>query len=231
MYGFHFLLSLLMHPPSVNLGFLSTFAPWNSKKHTGPSAQAPHQPLIADTQCGFKLFTRPSVAHILPLAHIDRWIFDVELLLLAEMASDKALANSRVAQHQREVETLKPLSPSATTHTSASTADASSSTASGTAEPVPNHPLVHGGPPPPADAVHLHSPAEEDLLLALPLPIGEVAVDWHEISGSKVDLLRDSIRMGRDLLVLRANYALGRWQRPRPVPTKPLATSPSGPAV
>jgi dolichyl-phosphate beta-glucosyltransferase len=38
---------------------------------------------IADTQCGFKLFTRRSAGLMFPVQHIDRWAFDVELLYLA----------------------------------------------------------------------------------------------------------------------------------------------------
>ncbi|KAF2676675.1 glycosyltransferase family 2 protein [Lentithecium fluviatile CBS 122367] len=41
---------------------------------------------IADTQCGFKLFSRPSLPHIIPYMHSEGWIFDVEMLMLAESA-------------------------------------------------------------------------------------------------------------------------------------------------
>lgn len=41
---------------------------------------------IKDTQCGFKLFTRPSLPHIIPYMHSEGWIFDVEMLMLAESA-------------------------------------------------------------------------------------------------------------------------------------------------
>ncbi|RUS22613.1 Alg5-prov protein [Endogone sp. FLAS-F59071] len=40
---------------------------------------------IADTQCGFKLFTRAAARRIFPNMHVERWIFDVEILLLAQM--------------------------------------------------------------------------------------------------------------------------------------------------
>lgn len=40
---------------------------------------------IADTQCGFKLFTRSAARRIFPNMHVERWIFDVEVLLLAQM--------------------------------------------------------------------------------------------------------------------------------------------------
>ena len=41
---------------------------------------------IKDTQCGFKLFTRPSLPYIIPYMHTEGWIFDVEMLMLAEGA-------------------------------------------------------------------------------------------------------------------------------------------------
>lgn len=41
---------------------------------------------IRDTQCGFKLFTRPALPHIVPYMHTEGWIFDVEILMLAESA-------------------------------------------------------------------------------------------------------------------------------------------------
>lgn len=37
-----------------------------------------------DTQCGFKLFSRRAVEMIFPLAKIDRFAFDVEILLIAQ---------------------------------------------------------------------------------------------------------------------------------------------------
>ena len=98
------------------------------------------------------------MARLFPLAHIDRWIFDVEILLLAQMAC-------------RASEGTHALRPEA-------------------------------------------QRGDGDALLRLPLPIAEVAVHWTEIDGSKIHLLADSMRMGRDLIVLRLNYALGRWRRP-----------------
>ena len=38
---------------------------------------------IEDTQCGFKLFSRPAARLLFPVQHIDRWAFDVELVFLA----------------------------------------------------------------------------------------------------------------------------------------------------
>jgi hypothetical protein len=55
--------------------------------------------------------------------------------------------------------------------------------------------------------------------LTLPsIPVLEVPVAWHEVNGSKIRLGWDSLGMARDLLVLRANLAIGRWKVPeRPV--------------
>jgi len=39
---------------------------------------------VADTQCGFKLFSRRSATYLFPNQHIERWAFDVELLLIAQ---------------------------------------------------------------------------------------------------------------------------------------------------
>jgi len=39
---------------------------------------------IADTQCGFKLFTRKTAQMLFPIQHVERWAFDVELLYLAQ---------------------------------------------------------------------------------------------------------------------------------------------------
>jgi dolichyl-phosphate beta-glucosyltransferase len=38
---------------------------------------------IADTQCGFKLFTRDALQLIFPFMHTEGWIFDVEVLIIA----------------------------------------------------------------------------------------------------------------------------------------------------
>ncbi|KAI8589274.1 glycosyltransferase family 2 protein [Geranomyces variabilis] len=85
---------------------------------------------IADTQCGFKMLTRSAAARIFPNMHVEGWIFDIELLLIA---------------------------------------------------------------------------------LKIHIPVAEVAVNWHEVDGTKMDLVRDSLRMLRDLLIIRGNYWLGRW--------------------
>ncbi|KEZ41108.1 Glycosyltransferase family 2 protein [Scedosporium apiospermum] len=59
MRGFHFILMILT-PPATSR--------------------------IKDTQCGFKLFSRASLPHIVPYMHAEGWIFDVEMLMLAESA-------------------------------------------------------------------------------------------------------------------------------------------------
>ncbi|KAH3903502.1 dolichyl-phosphate beta-glucosyltransferase SCDLUD_001143 [Saccharomycodes ludwigii] len=38
---------------------------------------------IKDTQCGFKLFDRKAIQQVLPYLRTERWIFDVEILILA----------------------------------------------------------------------------------------------------------------------------------------------------
>jgi dolichyl-phosphate beta-glucosyltransferase len=53
----------------------------------------------------------------------------------------------------------------------------------------------------------------ELLLLAkqMHIPVVEVPVGWHEVAGSKLHVMMDSLQMLRDLLILRANHVLGRW--------------------
>ncbi|KAI9495879.1 nucleotide-diphospho-sugar transferase [Zychaea mexicana] len=86
---------------------------------------------IEDTQCGFKLFTRKSAQLIFPNMHVERWIFDIECLMIAQLSKR--------------------------------------------------------------------------------IPIQEVQVNWHEIDGSKINLMMDSVQMARDLLLIRLNYVLGLW--------------------
>ena len=63
--------------------------------------------------------------------------------------------------------------------------------------------------------------------------IAEVPVNWVHQPGSKVRLVRDSLLMSRDLLVIRANSVRGEYDRPRITPytgegdTRPLVESPS----
>ncbi|KAL4916828.1 nucleotide-diphospho-sugar transferase [Aspergillus aurantiobrunneus] len=87
---------------------------------------------IKDTQCGFKLFSRASLPSIIPYMHSEGWIFDVEMLMLAEFAR---------------------------------------------------------------------------------IPVAEVPVDWREVGGSKLNVLRDSIGMAWGLAVLRAAWLLGVYRR------------------
>lgn len=42
---------------------------------------------IQDTQCGFKLFSRAAAQRIFPNVHVEGWIFDVEVLLIAMVSS------------------------------------------------------------------------------------------------------------------------------------------------
>ncbi|KAI9812740.1 MAG: dolichyl-phosphate beta-glucosyltransferase [Pycnora praestabilis] len=65
-----FLRNLLMHSFHLLLRLL-----------TPPATAA-----IRDTQCGFKLFSRSSLPYIIPYMHSEGWIFDVEMLMLAESA-------------------------------------------------------------------------------------------------------------------------------------------------
>ncbi|KAJ6519018.1 glycosyltransferase family 2 protein [Mycena sanguinolenta] len=62
----------------------------------------------------------------------------------------------------------------------------------------------------------------ELLLLAkqLRIPVAEVPIQWHEVAGSKLNVVSASLQMLRDLLIVRANHLLGRWKA---VPFKPKA--------
>lgn len=53
----------------------------------------------------------------------------------------------------------------------------------------------------------------EMLLIALwaGIPIAEVPVSWHEVEGTKMSLMSDSVIMLLDLLRIRLNYMLGVW--------------------
>lgn len=42
--------------------------------------------------------------------------------------------------------------------------------------------------------------------------VAEVPVNWHEVEGTKMELVRDSVVMALDLLILRAGYATGVYQ-------------------
>ena len=49
----------------------------------------PKTAAIKDTQCGFKIFSRSALGAIIPYMHCEGWIFDVEMLMLAESAGIK----------------------------------------------------------------------------------------------------------------------------------------------
>jgi len=54
----------------------------------------------------------------------------------------------------------------------------------------------------------------ELLLLAkqLGIPVAEVPIEWHEVPGSKLNVVSASLQMLRDLLIVRMNHLLGRWK-------------------
>ncbi|KAI1876986.1 uncharacterized protein JN550_001058 [Neoarthrinium moseri] len=104
---------------------------------------------IRDTQCGFKLFSRAALPHIVPYMHAEGWIFDIEMLMLAESA---------------------PAVP------------------------------VRGSD----GAVIGSSPG---------IKVAEVPIDWHEVDGSKLNVIQDSIRMALGLAVLRASWMFGVYRR------------------
>lgn len=104
---------------------------------------------IRDTQCGFKLFTRAALPHIVPYMHAEGWIFDIEMLMLAESA--------------------------------------------------PAVPVLDAD-----DQVIGSSPG---------IKVAEVPIDWHEVGGSKLSVVRDSISMAVGLAVLRASWMMGVYRR------------------
>ncbi|EAQ88138.1 hypothetical protein CHGG_04757 [Chaetomium globosum CBS 148.51] len=104
---------------------------------------------IRDTQCGFKLFSRAALPHIVPYMHAEGWIFDIEMLMLAESA---------------------PATPVL----------ASDGSVIGTSYGI---------------------------------KVAEVPVGWHEVDGSKMSLVQDSVRMAIGLAVLRASWMLGVYRR------------------
>ena len=104
---------------------------------------------IRDTQCGFKLFSRAALPHVVPYMHAEGWIFDIEMLMLAESA---------------------PATPVL----------ASDGSVIGTSSGI---------------------------------RVAEVPVGWHEVDGSKMNLVQDSVRMAIGLAVLRASWMLGVYRR------------------
>jgi dolichyl-phosphate beta-glucosyltransferase len=104
---------------------------------------------IRDTQCGFKLFSRAALPHIVPYMHSEGWIFDIEMLMLAESA---------------------PATPVL----------ASDGSVIGTSYGI---------------------------------KVAEVPIAWQEVDGSKMNLVKDSIKMAVGLAVLRASWMLGVYRR------------------
>ena len=47
---------------------------------------------------------------------------------------------------------------------------------------------------------------------ALGIEVGEVPVEWHEVEGSKLNVVTASLQMLRDLVVVRTNMLVGRWR-------------------
>jgi dolichyl-phosphate beta-glucosyltransferase len=52
------------------------------------------------------------------------------------------------------------------------------------------------------------------------IPVSEVAISWHEVEGSKIELAKDSIRMAIDLIVMRCAYFMGIYNEARLSQTK-----------
>mmetsp|Transcript_19776 Transcript_19776/g.36439 ORF Transcript_19776/g.36439 Transcript_19776/m.36439 type:complete len:176 (+) Transcript_19776:80-607(+) len=43
------------------------------------------------------------------------------------------------------------------------------------------------------------------------IPVSEVPVNWEEMPGSKVNILTDSFKIARDILMVRVLYFIGLW--------------------
>lgn len=48
---------------------------------------------------------------------------------------------------------------------------------------------------------------------AADIPVAEVPVGWHEVTGSKLNVLWDSLNMAWSLAILRASWGLGVYRR------------------
>jgi dolichyl-phosphate beta-glucosyltransferase len=46
----------------------------------------------------------------------------------------------------------------------------------------------------------------------LKVPTFEMPVNWHDVEGSKLNIVEDSIKMARDFLVVRLLYLFGLWK-------------------
>ncbi|KAI5463799.1 nucleotide-diphospho-sugar transferase [Mariannaea sp. PMI_226] len=104
---------------------------------------------IRDTQCGFKLFSRASLPHIVPYMHTEGWIFDIEMLMLAESAPATPILGS--------------------------------------------------------DGSVIGTSAG--------IKVAELPIEWHEVGGSKLNVIQDSIKMAIGLAVLRASWMFGVYRR------------------
>jgi dolichyl-phosphate beta-glucosyltransferase len=124
---------------------------------------------VRDTQCGFKLFSRAALPHIVPFMRSEGWIFDIEMLMLAESAPA-----APILQHQDDN-------------------------------------WVHGGCQEKLDG------EEGDKLVVVGSSPGinvvEVPIEWHEVEGSKLNVVKDSIAMAVGLIMLRATWLLGIYER------------------
>lgn len=104
---------------------------------------------IRDTQCGFKLFSRAALPHIVPYMHMEGWIFDIEMLMLAESA-----------------------------------------------------------PPTPVLA------SDGSVIGLVPgIRVAEVPIDWHEVEGTKMNIIKDSIGMALGMVILRGSWMFGVYRR------------------
>ncbi|KAI1325466.1 putative dolichyl-phosphate beta-glucosyltransferase [Xylariaceae sp. FL0255] len=104
---------------------------------------------LRDTQCGFKLFTRSALPHIVPFMHAEGWIFDIEMLMLAESAPGAPVRNS-----------------------------------------------------------------DGDVIGDSPgIKVAEIPITWHEVPGSKLNVMTDSVKMALGLAILRASWMLGVYRR------------------
>ncbi|KAJ9052418.1 dolichyl-phosphate beta-glucosyltransferase [Entomophthora muscae] len=71
----------------------------------------------------------------------------------------------------------------------------------------------------------------ETLLLArmFEIPISEVPVNWQEIEGSKVSIIRDAIKMALDLLMIRLSYFWGIWKIRLPISSSTFCSTSTTP--
>lgn len=44
------------------------------------------------------------------------------------------------------------------------------------------------------------------------IPVAEVPVNWHDVDGSKLNVVSASLTMARDFLLVRVLYVLGIWK-------------------